>query len=259
MLKPGIDPNLLAGSGFPQPAGRTRKVLGGLAVVALLAGILGARFLPPGLFFHIQNLLDGFHRFGFAGMLLFAAILIAIALSGFVPGSLIGILAGTVYGLPVGFMLAAVSTLLGGLLAFLLARSLFRPLLLGLLSRRARLQDFDAALGRDGWRVVFLLRISPVMPFAVTSYALGASSVTVTHYMIGTLGALPALFGYVIAGTLARAGLAAATQGSDIVRWLILAAGLAATIALTWRLGRLASAGRAPGSAALRANGERHG
>jgi uncharacterized membrane protein YdjX (TVP38/TMEM64 family) len=232
-------------------------VLGGLAVAALLAGILGARFLPAGLFLHIQNLLTGFHRFGAPGMLLFAAILIAIALSGFVPGSLIGILAGTVYGLPVGFMLAAISTLLGGWLAFLLARSLFRPLLLGLLASRARLQDFDTALGRDGWRFVFLLRISPVMPFAVTSYVLGASSVTMTNYLIGTLGALPALFGYVIVGTLARAGLAAATQGSDIVRWLMIGAGLAATIVLTWRLGRLAaSAGLVPGSAALRANGD---
>jgi uncharacterized membrane protein YdjX (TVP38/TMEM64 family) len=119
------------------------------------------------------------------------------------------------------------------------------------------LQDFDTAIGRDGWRFVFLLRISPVMPFAVTSYALGASCVTMTNYMIGTLGALPALFGYVIVGTLARAGFAAATQGTDIVRWLIIGAGLAATILLTWRIGRLAaSVGLVPRGATLRANGD---
>jgi len=257
MLKPGMDAPPLQIGRFAQPAGQTRMILGAVAILALLAGIVGARLLPAGLFVHIQGLLFSFHRLGFAGMMLFVLILVAIALSGFVPGSLIGILAGTVYGLSVGFMLAAISTLIGGLLAFLLARSLIRPLLLGLLVKRARLQDFDTALGRDGWRFVLLMRISPMMPFAVTSYALGVSSVTMTNYMIGTLGALPALFGYVVVGVLARAGLAAATQGTDIVRWLIIGGGLVATLLLTWRLGRLAaSVGLVPRVAALRANGD---
>jgi len=203
--------------------------------------------------------------------MLFGAILIAIALSGFIPGSLIGILAGTVYGLSIGFLIATVSTLLGALLAFLLARSLLRPLLTKLLATRARLQGFDTALARDGWRFVCLLRMSPVMPFAVTSYALGASSLTIKNYMLGTLGALPALLGYVIVGSLARAGFSAATQGANIIRWFAISAGLAATIFLTWRIGRLAaSVGLVShpffgsnvflgGGAEVRPKGDRHG
>jgi uncharacterized membrane protein YdjX (TVP38/TMEM64 family) len=224
-----------------RPVGRTRVILCGVAVAALLGGLLGAHMLPAALFVHAESLLASLHRLGFIGMMLFGTILIAIALSGFIPGSLIGILAGTVYGLSIGFLISTVSTLLGALLAFLLARSLLRPLLTKLLATRARLQGFDTALARDGWRFVCLLRMSPVMPFAVTSYALGASSVTMKNYMLGTLGALPALLGYVIVGTLARAGFSAARQGTDIIRWFVISAGLAATIFLTWRIGRLAA------------------
>jgi uncharacterized membrane protein YdjX (TVP38/TMEM64 family)/glycosyltransferase involved in cell wall biosynthesis len=221
---------------------RPRAILACIVVTVTLGGVLATRMFPAASLSHTEQFFFHLHRLGLLGIILFGAIQVLIALSGFIPGSLIGILAGTVYGLSIGFPLAAISTMLGALIAFLFARSFLQPLVISLLSGRSRLQDFDEALARDGWRFVCLLRVSPVMPFAATSYALGASSVSIKDYLIGTLASLPALLGYVIVGTLARAGLSAATQSADTVRWLFIGAGLAATIFLTWRIGRMAAA-----------------
>ena len=68
-------------------------------------------------------------------------------------------------------------------------------------------------LAQDGWRIVCLLRVSPVMPFAATSYVLGMSAVGIQAYVLGTLASLPALLGYVYIGTLAEAGLSAVDDG----------------------------------------------
>jgi uncharacterized membrane protein YdjX (TVP38/TMEM64 family) len=219
-----------------------RLVVGGLAVMILLGGVIGAWTLPTFTLAHLGSALGRIRDLGLVGMVLVGVIQIAIALSGFVPGSLIGLLAGTIYGVATGFSLAALSTMIGALLGFLFARSLLRPLLARVVSGRVLLQHFDAALARDGWRVVFLLRLSPIMPFAATSYALGASSVTIKDYLIGTLASLPALLGYVIIGALTKAGSAAAAHGSGLVQWLLIGGGLAATVFLTLHIGRLAAA-----------------
>jgi uncharacterized membrane protein YdjX (TVP38/TMEM64 family) len=220
-----------------------RGIAASTGFAILVAGLIGARFIPASLIAHIENDLGRIRDLGVVGMALFSVIQVAIALSGFVPGSLIGVLAGTIYGVGGGFPLAALSTMTAALLAFQFARSVFRPLAARFLADRAgRLQNFDAVLAREGWRIVCLLRMSPVMPFAATSYALGASSVSLRDYLIGTLASLPALFGYVIIGALANAGLAVESGGAGVVRWLLIWGGLAATMFLTWRIGRLAAA-----------------
>jgi uncharacterized membrane protein YdjX (TVP38/TMEM64 family) len=177
---------------------------------------------------------------GSAGVVLFALLQAFVAISGVLPASLLGFAAGAFYGLPTGFALAAVSTLIGALIAFVLSRSLFRPLVERAASRRPRLRSLDGLIARDGWKLVFLLRISPVMPFSATSYLLGLSSIDLRAYLVGTLGSLPALAGYVFLGTLADASLSAWSNGASPLRWSLLGAGGIATAALTVRLSWIA-------------------
>jgi uncharacterized membrane protein YdjX (TVP38/TMEM64 family) len=152
----------------------------------------------------------------------------------------LGIAAGTAFGLPLGFLLAAVGTMAGALLSFGLSRSLFRNAVARQLARRPGLARFDALLAQEGWRIVCLLRISPVMPFAATSYALGMSAVGTEAYVLGTIASLPALLGYVYIGALTEAGLSAWTTGATPVQWAVLGFGGLATAALTLIIGRLA-------------------
>jgi uncharacterized membrane protein YdjX (TVP38/TMEM64 family) len=125
------------------------------------------------------------------------------------------------------------------LAAFYLSRSFLRPTVERLIAVRPRLRNFDTLITQDGLRLVCLLRISPVMPFSVTSYMLGLSSIDLRSYALGTLASLPALCGYVFIGTLADAGLSAWSTGANPLRWVLLGIGGAATLVLTIRFGHI--------------------
>ncbi len=177
------------------------------------------------------------------GVALFTALVAGLALVGVVPGALLGVAAGAVYGIGLGFVTSALGILAAALAAFGLSRSLLRPLIAAALGRHARLAAFDARVTRDRWRIVFLLRISPVMPFSLTSYALGLSGIALGDYSLGTLAALPPLFGYVLIGAWGGAVFVPAAPAAALIHDGLALAGIAGTLALTLRLTRLLRAG----------------
>jgi uncharacterized membrane protein YdjX (TVP38/TMEM64 family) len=216
-------------------------VLLAIAVAAVVLTCLAMGIVRPTvLAAATQRFLDAARNAGPAGFVAFAILQLIVAASGVLPASVLGIAAGAAYGLPLGFLLAALGTMAGALLSFGLSRSLFRNAVARQLARHPGLARFDALLAQDGWRVVCLLRISPVMPFAATSYALGMSAVGIQAYVLGTVASLPALLGYVYIGTLAEAGLSASTTGAAPLQWAILGFGGSATAVLTLIIGRLA-------------------
>jgi uncharacterized membrane protein YdjX (TVP38/TMEM64 family) len=218
--------------------------------VLLLACLVSALLWPHFLVGQIEVFLRSTRSLGAGGWLIFAAVQLVVAVSGVLPASLLGIVAGATYGLAAGFALAAASTMAGAVLAFVLSRYLFRRHIEAKLRGRPRLAEFDGMIAREGWKIACLLRISPVMPFSATSYALGLSAIGLGDYLLGTLASLPALLGYVFMGTLADASLSAWQAGAGPIKWSLLALGVVATGALTLHIGRLAMrAGLVLGSA----------
>ena len=206
-----------------------------------LAGVgIAASISPAGLIAATDASVRTLRNLGFSGAVVFGILQVLVAVSGVLPASLLGVAAGAIYGLVPGFLLAAVSTMAGAVLAFFLSRSLFRPTVERLIGTRPRLRNFDILIAQDGWRLVCLLRMSPVMPFSVTSYMLGLSSIDLRSYTIGTLAALPALCGYVFIGTLADASLSSWMTSAGPLRWILLGIGGAATLVLTVRFGHIA-------------------
>jgi len=216
----------------------------GLAAVGLigliLLGIVVAWVSPDRAISAAERLVHVVRGLGARGAVVFAIIQILVAVSGILPASLLGVAAGSIYGLVSGFLLAAASTLGGALLSFFFSRSLFRTAIERLAARRPRLRNLDARIARDGWKLVCLLRVSPIMPFSATSLALGLSAVSLRDYAIGTLASLPALFGYVFIGTLADTSLSAWATGASTVRLALLGIGALATLVLVLRLGQIA-------------------
>lgn len=175
-----------------------------LAAAGLVAFGVFAGHSPDRLIAWVDGGLQTVRDLGVAGRALFAGFQVLVAVSGILPASMLGVAAGVLYGLPIGFAVSGVSTLTGAMLAFAISRSVLRPAVAMFLTRRSRLRALDGMIARDGWRIACLLRVSPIMPFAATSYALGLSSIGLHGYLIGTLAALPALFGFVLLGTLAN-------------------------------------------------------
>ncbi len=234
-------------------SGGRLKALAGLALGAVILGSLAlARFGVGGLEHWVGALSDRARDAGPLGWVAFALAQTVVAVVGVLPASLIGIASGAIYGVWLGFALSSVGTLLGGGIAFALARSLLRPWVARHIASRAggRVAELDAAIGQDGWRLVCLLRVSPVMPFALTSYALGLTHISARDYVVGTFAALPALLGYVAAGAMAGGGLRLATgpaSGYGPMQWVLAGVGALSTVFLIWRSGRLlASCGLLP-------------
>jgi uncharacterized membrane protein YdjX (TVP38/TMEM64 family) len=218
----------------------SRRVVLAVALLLLImvCGIAVMQLWPNAVLAPTNRIIAMVRSLGGIGLIGFALLQAFIALSGILPASLLGIVGGTIYGLAVGFLLASASTMAGAVLAFLLSRSTFRPAIERLCARRPRLGNFDARIARDGWKLVCLLRLSPVMPFAPTSYLLGLSSIRMRDYLIGTLASMPTLLGFVFLGTLADGSAAAAPSGAGMWGWIAISVG--ATLALTAYLGRIA-------------------
>ena len=59
----------------------------------------------------------------------------------------------------------------------------------------------DRAIGKDSFRVVLLLRLSPLLPLALSNYLYGLTSVDLVPYVLGSwVGMLPGTLAYVTAG-----------------------------------------------------------
>jgi uncharacterized membrane protein YdjX (TVP38/TMEM64 family) len=112
------------------------------------------------------------HRFESASWLSLAGLQVVAATVGILPASLVGMAAGALFGVANGFAISTAGLLLGALVAFGLSRSTLRAFVERVMVDKTRVRNLDAAVARDGWRLVCLLRASPLMPFVATSYLL---------------------------------------------------------------------------------------
>jgi hypothetical protein len=94
--------------------------------------------------------------------------------------------AGYVYGFW-AFPLTYSSIAFASVLAFLAGRYLLRDKIQPLLNRRPKYRKLDRAVADDGWQVVVLMRLSPIVPFNLQNYALGVTAIPFMQYLTATL------------------------------------------------------------------------
>lgn len=205
-----------------------RILLGIVVIVALAAiGRQTGRWLPQ-----FAAWVDGLGVWGpVVFMVGYAAATVA-----FVPGSALTLVAGAVFGLARGVVFVFIAATVGAALAFLVSRYVARDVIEQRLDGNPRFAAVDEAVGREGRKIVLLLRLSPIFPFNLLNYALGLTNVRFVDYVVASIGMLPGSFLYTyygtVAGDVARlAGGAAPDRGPGY--YAVLGLGLAATIAVT--------------------------
>ncbi|MFN7768411.1 MAG: TVP38/TMEM64 family protein [Planctomycetaceae bacterium] len=225
---------------------RRAWVAGGLSLVMLAAAGFPAwrRTLAPQLELWLANL-AGWGTWGppIVGMLFVPACLL------FLPGSWLTLFAGFAFGQTwSGFALTlacvSVGSTLGATCAFLVGRWLFRSTIESWVRDNRRFQRLDAGVRQQGFWIVFLSRLSPLLPFNLLNYAFGVTQVSLRDFVLGSwLGMLPGTVMFLSVGS-ALGNLAeiwterrapSAAQG-----WLLGLGVLASVWLATW-LGRLAN------------------
>jgi hypothetical protein len=121
-------------------------------------------------------------------------------------------------------------------IAFLIARYLARDRVRRLLARRQKYRAFDRAITEEGWQIVLLLRLSPIVPFNLQNYALGVTAIPFIEYLGATLvGITPGIAIYVYFGIFGK-GL---ESSPSLLDWVLFGLGAVATAALallvTWK------------------------
>lgn len=166
----------------------------------------------------------------------------AVATVAFVPGSLLTLAAGAIFGVVKGTAFTLAGATLGASGAFLVARYAARGAVERRIAGNPRFAAIDGAVGREGLKIVALLRLSPVFPFNLLNYALGLTRVPFLHYFIASAAMLPGTLLYVYygaaAGSLASALSGGAKKGAG--GWILFGVGLLATAVVTAFVTRLA-------------------
>ena len=211
-----------------------------VAAVAVVALILLGRAAGG----YAQGFVAWVDGLGAWGPVVFIAGYVAACVA-FVPGALLTIAAGVIFGLLRGVACVFAGAVLGSTAAFLVSRHLARRVIEKRVTGDARFASIDRAIARDGLKIVFLLRLSPVFPFNLLNYALGLTRVSLRDYLLASVGMFPGTVLYVYYGT-ALGSVAQLAAGAPAPggtgRIVLLAVGLLATIAVTIVVTRIARA-----------------
>lgn len=119
------------------------------------------------------------------------------------PAGVLVIGSGFLFGLWKGFLLALVGHLLGAAGAFWISRTFGRGLIERRLASRPQWRALDRSLEREGWKIVFLSQLSPLLPTSLFNYCYGLTRLRFWHCMGWiALGWSPGMFLYAYLGRL---------------------------------------------------------
>ena len=210
-------------------------------VILVTALFIAVRLLP------VTDWLTRFNYWvadlGSWGVLLFILVYI-LATVLFFPASILTIGAGFIFGVLLGTVVVSIAATAGAALAFLIARYLARDQVERQVANSPRFKRIDRAIGEHGAKLVFLLRLSPLIPFNISNYFYGLTAVKFWPYVLASwIGMLPGTLLYVYIGAAGKTGLGgAAGQASGRSPWeyALFGVGLIATVMVTIWVTRIA-------------------
>jgi undecaprenyl-diphosphatase len=203
--------------------------LGAIALLAMAAAVV----LPlENWSQELAEAIDGMSLL--TGLAVFCVVSAAAALL-MLPAWIYTIAAGAMFGFGWGLLAALITAAASALAAFLLARHVLRRHVEAASRRSATFKAVQAAVAQDGWKIVALLRMSPLMPSGLKSYFLGLTRLRLAAYLTASIaGMAPGILLKVYVGAAGRGALA---EGGPL-NWTIFGTGAAASVALAVLLGR---------------------
>lgn len=218
-------------------AGRARLLI----FVVAAAGLAFITFFLP-VKSYMASLLEWVQSIGMWGPVVVAAFYV-VACVLFLPGSVLTLGAGFLFGVVWGTITVSVGSTLGACAAFIVGRTIARDWIAGKLEGNQKFAAIDRAVGTEGFKIVFLTRLSPVFPFNLLNYAFGLTNVSFRHYAIASwIGMIPGTVMYVYFGSTLRSltDVVAGNYEGGMAQTVFFYVGLAVTIVVTIFVTRVA-------------------
>jgi uncharacterized membrane protein YdjX (TVP38/TMEM64 family) len=116
------------------------------------------------------------------------------------PAFFVTVAGGAVFGVWKGSVLVFIGASLGASAVYALAAPLGRSRWMQRVTRDERVAAVRHAVVGGGIRIMFLLRLSPLVPYSVLNYALALSGVRYLDFLVALLGMIPAILLYTYYG-----------------------------------------------------------
>lgn len=212
----------------------TALVLGSALILSIAIGTMGVDipslsqlitgvehlFQDPNAF--LQGVIQNVESMGPAGVLYFGLFYILAEVL-CVPALPLTASAGYLFGLAKGTAVVLTAASVAAAIGFLIGRTFLRDFVEEKLEDYPEFQKIDSAIGKEGFKLMVLLRLSPIFPFSLSNYLYGASSVGFWQYFFGTMiGFAPGTIAYVYSGEIGKA----LTGGGDAQPWYVYAGGM---------------------------------
>jgi uncharacterized membrane protein YdjX (TVP38/TMEM64 family) len=163
-----------------------------------------------------------------------------------IPGSVLTLGSGILFGLGWGTLYVVVAATLGATIAFWIGRNFARGWVSRQLEKYPKFEAIDRAVAGQGFKIVALVRLSPLFPFNLLNYAFGITQVSLKDYVLGSVGMIPGTILYVYLGSLlgniAMIGskTGAIDPQTEKIQWITKIVGLGITIAVSAYITRVA-------------------
>ena len=190
----------------------------------------------------VRLLLGRTAELGAWGPVLFILVYVAGCVTMF-PGILLTLSGGVLFGLVQGTLYVSIGATLGAALAFLVSRYLARSWVERKWGSNPRFQALDRAVTREGWKIVGLVRLSPVFPFTPTNFLFGLTRIPLHQFVAITwVSILPLTSMFVYVGTVIGdlTQISARPIPGGTLRWVITGIGLFSTVLVTFFVTRIA-------------------
>jgi uncharacterized membrane protein YdjX (TVP38/TMEM64 family) len=110
-------------------------------------------------------------NWGWMGVVVFIGIYVLANIL-FIPCSVLNICAGFIWGFWLGFLYIWVAGILGCVFSFLIGRVAFKYWADFFTTNFKMMAILARTISRNAWKIMLLLRLSPVMPYNVLNYSL---------------------------------------------------------------------------------------
>ena len=129
------------------------------------------------------------------------------------PAIFLFIAAGSLFGFVPGLIVVSFADTISMAVCYLLGRTVARKKVNKWISQRPHWGEFDRAVAKQGWKIVFLTRLSPIVPSNVLNYGFSLTKINFWQYLfVSWLAMLPVIALYVY---LASVGIDLLSGNSD--------------------------------------------
>jgi uncharacterized membrane protein YdjX (TVP38/TMEM64 family) len=173
---------------------------------------------------------------------LFTLIYIVAAVT-LAPAFFLTVAAGAMFGVWRGSAIVFIAASLGASVVYALGSRLAKFAWIQRVTRDPRVAAVQAAIRSESVWIMFLLRLSPLVPYNILNYALALSGVRYVDFLIALIGMIPAIimytyYGKVVGDVAALAAGVSPPRGPEY--YALLVVGLIAIIASTTMITRAA-------------------